>query len=122
MKMQRSILKWGIVLLICVGVLSTYNLINPSLKNMSYVEGNNVGSYLSPNKEMRLTVYFRGGLILHFTDMTYVGVMENLETGEKKNLFIVSPNVGDIRWLDDNTITFNGIRLSIDETYDFRDE
>lgn len=122
MKIQRYILKCGIVLLICVGVLSTYNLINPSLKNMSYAEENNVGSYLSPNKEMRLTVYFRGGLILHFTDMTYVGVIENLKTGEKKNQFIVSPNVGDVRWLDDHTITFNGNELPINETFDFRDE
>ena len=82
---------------------------------------NEEGIYVSPDGEKSITVYFNGGLIFH-NDATYVGVLENSNTGLRKNIFLVMPNVKEVRWVNNETIIVNGIEIAIDDTYDFRNE
>lgn len=119
--MQR---KWKIGLLITficfvssLGFL--YLKFNPSLTNMTiHVEGK-VDSILSPDGTKRLTIYYNGGLIL-YTDMTYVGVLEDLITGEEKNLFVVPIHIKNVKWLSNEKISVNNLDIPIDRPYDFR--
>ncbi|WP_419962598.1 DUF5412 family protein [Psychrobacillus sp. BM2] len=68
-----------------------------------------------------MTVYFNGGLPFH-NAVTYIGVLEDSQSGFRKNIFLVAPNVNEIRWINNETIVVNSIEIAIDDTYDFRNE
>ncbi|MEI4770860.1 DUF5412 family protein [Psychrobacillus sp. FJAT-51614] len=103
------------------GVIFLYQTLNPTLNNIQISEENKEGTYVSPDGEKRITVYFNGGLIFH-TDLSYVGLLENYTTKSKKNIFLVSPNIKEVRWISNEMIVVNGIEIHIDDTYDFRKE
>jgi hypothetical protein len=106
---------------ILMGVIFIYQSLNPELSSIQVVEENEGGIYVSPNGEKSITVYFNGGLIFH-NDLTYVGVLEDSTSESKKNIFLVSPNVKAVRWVNNEMIVVNGIEIAIDDTYDFRNE
>ena len=98
-----------------------YQGLNPKLSSIQVADENEVGFYVSPDGEKRITVYFNGGL-LFLNDLTYVGVLEDSNSDTKKNIFLVAPDVKEVRWLNNETIVVNGQEISIDDTYDIRDE
>ena len=98
-----------------------YQEINPSLSRIQVVEENEVGIYVSPDGKKRITVYFNGGL-LFLNDLTYLGVLEDSSSDLKKNIFLVAPDVTEVLWLNDEMIVVNGQEISIDNTYDIRNE
>ncbi|MCH7322729.1 DUF5412 domain-containing protein [Solibacillus sp. MA9] len=103
------------------GILFFYQTLNPTLNQIQVNENNEEGIYISPDGEKSITVYFNGGLIFH-NDVTYVGVLEDFNSGLRKNIFLVMPNVKEVRWINNGTIIVNGIEIAIDDTYDFRNE
>jgi len=103
------------------GILFLYQALSPTLSQIQVNENNEEGIYISPDGDKSITVYFNGGLIFH-NDVTYVGVLEDFNSGLKKNIFLVMPNVKEVRWINNGTIIVNGIEIAIDDTYDFRDE
>ncbi|MEO4052604.1 DUF5412 family protein [Solibacillus sp. CAU 1738] len=104
-----------------LGAMYLFQLLNPTLNSIQVLESNKEGTYLSPDGKKRITVYFNGGLIF-FTDLSYIGVLEDLTTDSKKNLFLISPNVKEVQWINNEIIAVNGIEINIDDTYDFRYE
>ena len=98
-----------------------YRVLNPTLNSIQVSEENEDGIYISPDGEKSITVYFNGGL-LFYNDLTYVGVLEDFNTGLRKNIFLEMPNVKEVRWINNGTIVVNGIEIAIDDTYDFRNE
>ena len=119
--MIKRINKFQIVLGISVllGAVYLFQTVNPSLKSIQVVESNKESSYESPDGTKRITVYFNGGLIF-FTDLSYIGVLEDITTGTKKNLFLLSPNVKEVKWINNELICVNGMEIKIEDTYDFR--
>ena len=109
------------VVTILFGIVFMYQGLNPKLGSIQVDEDNEEGIYVSPDGEKRITVYFNGGLIFH-NDVTYVGVLEDSKSDLKKNIFLVAPNVKEVRWINNGTIVVNGIEIDIDDTYDFRNE
>lgn len=110
------------VITIIIGLLiSTYQLLNPRLNIIQVVKENEVGIYVSPDGEKRITIYFNGGLLFH-NDVTYVGVLDDSTRNLTKNIFLVAPNVKEVRWINNEVITVNGIKIAVDDTYDFRNE
>ncbi|WP_144512879.1 DUF5412 family protein [Bacillus sp. FJAT-22090] len=114
-----SLLFFAVIILI--GILFLYQALNPTLSSIQVNEKNEEGIYISPNGKKSITVYFNGGLIFH-NDVTYVGVLEDFNSGLKKNIFLVMSNVKEVRWESNETIVVNGIEIAIDDTYDFRKE
>ena len=108
------------VTILCV-LLVMYQGLNPKLSSIQVDEENEGSVYVSPDGEKRITVYFNGGL-LFLNDLTYVGVLEDSTSDIKKNIFLVAPDVNEVRWLNNKMIVVNGQEISIDETYDIRDE
>ena len=102
-------------------IVVRYQGLNPSLSSIQVVEENEGGIYVSPDGEKRITVYFNGGL-LFLNDLTYVGVLEDSTSDLKKNIFLVAPDVKEVRWLNNEMIVVNGQEISIDDTYDIRNE
>lgn len=102
-------------------IIIIYQVLNPSLSSIQVVEENEGGIYVSPDGEKKITVYFNGGLIFG-NDLTYVGVLENSTSDLRKNIFLVAPNVKEVRWINNELINVNGIEIAIDDTYDFRDK
>ncbi|MEK5068685.1 DUF5412 family protein [Sporosarcina sp. FSL K6-1508] len=107
--------------IIMLRILFLYQVLNPTLSNIQVNAKNEEGIYTSPDGEKSITVYFNGGLIFH-NDVTYVGVLEDSISGLKKNVFLVMPNVNEVRWINNGTIVVNGTKIAIDDTYDFRNE
>lgn len=63
----------------------TFN--NNKLENMDVKSENLVSSYNSPDRNYMLNIYFNGGIFFR-TDVSYIGVLENLETKrEEKHFF-----------------------------------
>ena len=119
---KLKLLKLIFVITIIIGLLiSTYQLLNPWLNNIQVVKENEVGIYVSPDGEKRITIYFNGGLLFH-KDVTYVGVLDDSTQNLTKNIFLVAPNVKEVRWINNEVITVNGIKIAIDDIYDFRNE
>ena len=114
-----SLLVFAVIILL--GILFLYQALNPTLSSIQVNENNEEGIYISPDGEKSITVYFNGGLIFH-NDVTYVGVLEDFNSGLKKNIFLMMPNVKEVRWINNGTIVVNGIEIAIDDTYDFRNE
>lgn len=110
---------FAMTILFCIGFL--YQTLNPALSRIQVNEKNAEGKYSSPDGKKSITVYFNGGLIFH-NDVTYVGVLEDPERNLTKNIFLVAPNVKEIRWRNNEAIVVNGVEISINDTYDFRDE
>ena len=108
-------------IIILFGILSLYQVLNPTLSSIQVNEKNEEGIYVSPDREKRITIYFNGGLIFH-NDVTYVGVLEDFNSGLKKNIFLVMPSVKEVQWINNETIVVNDIEIAIDDTYDFRNE
>ena len=108
-------------IIILFGILFLYQALNPTLSSIQVNENNEEGIYISPDGEKSITVYFNGGLIFH-NDVTYVGVLEDFNSGLKKNIFLVMPNVKEVRWINNGTIVVNDVEIDIDDTYDFRNE
>jgi hypothetical protein len=108
------------VIILCV-FLVVFQGLNPKLSSIKVDEENAGDVYVSPDGEKRITVYFNGGL-LFLNDLTYVGVLEDSTSNIKKNIFLVAPNVKEVRWLNNKMIVVNGQEISIDDTYDIRDE
>ena len=106
---------------ILLGIIFIYQVLNPKLSSIQVNEENEEGIYVSPDGEKSLTVYFNGGLIFH-NDVTYVGVLEDSNSDLKKNIFLVAPNVKEVRWINNEMIVVNGIEIAIDDAYDFRNE
>lgn len=104
-----------------VYVLTVLTVFNPKLSSIEVSEENNVGSYISPDRAHEVTVYFNGGLIF-YSDITYVGVIENIASDAKRNIFLVASNGYEFRWVDNEHITLNGTTIALNETYDFRNE
>lgn len=104
---------------ILFGIIFIYQLLNPKLSSIEVNEENEEGTYISPDGEKIITVYFNGGLIFG-NDLTYVGVLEDTNTGLRKNIFLVMPNVKEVRWVNNENIVVNDIEIAIDDTYDFR--
>lgn len=102
-------------------IIVLYQGLNPTLSNIQVVEENEGGIYFSPDGEKRITVYFNGGLLFS-NDVTYVGVLEDSTSDLKKNIFLVAPDVKEVRWLNNEMIVVNGQEISIDDTYDIRNE
>jgi hypothetical protein len=109
-----------------IGVLSLFLIIvlyinfnANKLESIGVKNKNLVGFYHSPDKNYVLNVYYNGGIFFR-TDVSYIGVLENLETTEKKNIFLVGSALGNVGWLDNNTVFFQDIQLSIHKIYDFR--
>lgn len=118
---KPKMFKFILILSALLSAMYLLQTLNPSLKSMQVSESNKESSYLSPDGTKTITVYFNGGLIF-FTDLSYIGVLENLTTGKKKNLFLISPNVKEVRWINNEIINVNGMEIAIDDTYDFRYE
>ncbi|MBO0587716.1 DUF5412 family protein [Sporosarcina sp. E16_8] len=114
-----KILLMVIAVTILFGIIFMYQVLNPRLSIIQVNEENAEGIYVSPDGEKSITVYFNGGLIFH-NDVTYVGVLQDSKTGLRKNIFLVMPNVKEVRWVNNETIVVNGIEIAIDDTYDFR--
>ena len=89
------------------------------LENMDVKSENLVSSYNSPQGDYILNIYYNGGIFFR-TDVSYIGVLENLETKEKKNIFLASAALGRVGWLNNSTIFFQDKQLPIDRVYDFR--
>lgn len=104
---------------ILFGIIFIYQLLNPKLSSIEVNEENEEGTYISPDGEKVITVYFNGGLIFG-NDLTYVGVLEDSNSGLRKNIFLVMPNVKEVRWVNNENIVVNDIEIAIDDTYDFR--
>ena len=128
--MGREIIKMNkvIKLLIMVfavailfSIIVMYLGLNPSLSSIQVNEENESGSYVSPDVEKKITVYYNGGLLIG-NDLTYVGVLEDFASGLRRNIFLVAPNVKEVRWINNELIVVNDIEIAIDDTYDFRDE
>lgn len=96
-----------------------YVFSNKTLDSMKPKEENLVGSHISPERNYKLDIYFNGGIVF-MTDVTYLGVLENLETKEKKNILLVSTSIGNVGWEDNSTIFFQNKKLDINKIYDFR--
>lgn len=109
------------VIIIFFSILSLYQVLNPTLRSIQVNEKNKEGIYVSPDKEKSITVYFNGGL-LFYNDVTYMGVLEDFNSGLKKNIFLVMQSVKEVRWINNETIVVNGIEIAIDDTYDFRNK
>ena len=105
---------------ILFGILTLYQALNPTLSSIQVNEKNEEGTYISPDGEKSITVYFNGGLIFH-NDVTFVGVLEDFDSGLRKNIFLVAPSVKEVQWINNGTIVVNGREIAIDDTYDFRD-
>lgn len=108
-----------IIFALILGIVTLNKTLNPSLNKISVNEDNKAGSYLSPDGKKRVSIYFNGGLIF-YTDMTFVGVLEDINTDFQKNLFIVGNTISDIDWVNNQEISVDGILIPIDEAYDFR--
>ena len=121
-KMSKLIklLKMVFAVAIFFCIILIYQGVNPRLNSIKVVEENEVGLYVSPNGEKRISVYFNGGLILG-NDLTYVGVLEDSTSDLRKNIFLVAPSVKEVRWINNELIIVNGTEIAIDDTYDFRD-
>lgn len=102
-------------------LLDIYQGLNPGLSSIQVAEENEARIYVSPDGEKRIIVYFNGGL-LFLSDLTYVGVLETSNSDLKKNIFLVAPDVKEVRWLNNEVIVVNGKEISIDDTYDIRNE
>lgn len=89
------------------------------LENLDVDSEHLVGSYNSPERNYTLNIYYNGGIFFR-TDVSYIGVLENLETKEKKNIFLASAALGNVGWLNNSTIFFQDKQLPIDSIYDFR--
>lgn len=104
-------------LLIIIIIYVNFNV--NKLENLDVESENLVGSYNSPERNYILNVYYNGGIFLR-TDVSYIGVLENLETKEKKNIFLASAALGNVGWLNNSTIFFQDKQLPINSAYDFR--
>lgn len=113
------LLLFSIIMLFSILFLN--RVLNPTLSSIQVNEKNQEGIYISPDGEKSITVYFNGGLLFH-NDVTYVGVLEDFNTGLRKNIFLEMPSVKEVRWINNGTIDVNGIEIAIDDTYDFRNE
>ena len=103
-------------------ILFLDRVLNPTLSSIHVNEKNHQeGIYISPDGEKSITVYFNGGLLFH-NDITYVGVLEDFNTGLRKNIFLEMPSVKEVRWINNGAIVVNVIENAIDDTYDFRNE
>lgn len=105
---------------IIFSIIFMYQGLNPKLSSIQVVEENEGGIYVSPDGEKRIIVYFNGGVLGN--DLTYVGVLDEPASNLRKNIFLVAPNVKEVRWINNELIIVNGTEISIDDTYDFRDE
>lgn len=104
---------------LCLIIALYINFNANKLENMDVKTENLVGTYNSPGSNYVLKIYYNGGIFFR-TDVSYIGVLENLETTEKKNIFLVGDALNRVGWLDNTTIFFQDIQLSIDKIYDFR--
>ena len=111
--------KFTVTILFVIFVM--YQGLNPKLNSIQVAEENEEGVYVSPDGEKRITVYFNGGLIF-LNDITYVGVLEDSTTDSKKNIFLVAPDVKEVRWLNNEMFVVNGKEMSIGDTYDIRND
>lgn len=121
---MRKIFKFLIVVIavtISFVIFVMFQGLNPKLSSIQVAEENEGGVYVSPDGEKRITVYFNGGLIF-LNDITYVGVLEDSTTDLKKNIFLVAPDVTEVRWLNNEMFVVNGKEISIDDTYDIRND
>lgn len=116
---QLKLLKMVLVVTLIGLIIFICQTLNPSLSKIQVNEENEEGVYVSPDGEKSITVYFNGGLIFH-NDVTYVGVLEDINFGLKKNIFLVMPNVKEVRWINNEMISVNGIEIAINDTYDSR--
>ncbi|RIJ63322.1 DUF5412 family protein [Rummeliibacillus sp. POC4] len=114
--MKKYIL--GILSLFIIIILY-FNFNINKLENMDVKSENLVGSYISPERDYILKIYFNGGIFFR-TDVSYIGVLENLGTKKKKNIFLVSAALGNVGWLNNSTIFFQDKQLPINRIYDFR--
>lgn len=74
----------------------------------------------SPDERYKLSVYFRGGVLFKW-DYSYIGVLEDLKTGESENLLWLPPEPFQIEWKDNNTLKVNELILTVPgNTYDAR--
>ena len=109
------------VLSFCLITVLFIHFNHNKLENMDVENENVVGTYHSPDRSYILTVYNNGGIFFR-TDVSYIGVLENVETAEKKNIFLASTALGNVGWLNDSTIFFQNKQLPIDRVYDFRND
>lgn len=113
-----------LILAVLIGLFGTicYSLLyGPELSSIDVSESEKLTSMKSPNNQKVLTIYLRGGMML-YTDYAYVGEIQDLQTKEKHNLFLMPGEDFDVEWLDDNHILLEGKKIKITSTHDFRKE
>lgn len=92
----------------------------PPLSHAGYDENFIIKEIVSPDKKYKMPVYFRGGVLFKW-DYSFIGVLENLQTGEEKNILWLPPDAFTIEWKDEDTLLVNSSVLQVpEETLDYR--
>ncbi len=113
---MKKIIRTFAEVVILVSILSACSLGDIN----SLPKGDLVKSVSSPNEKCCLNIYLvNGGATV---DFAIRGEIENIETGEKRNIYWkYHCEEANIEWIDDETVIINGKRLNIlTDKYDWR--
>lgn len=107
--------------LLSFALISAFTLIfYPPLSIAKFDSSALIKKMRSPDERYKLTVYLRGGVLFKW-DYSYIGVLEDLKTGEDKNILWLPPEQFQIDWKDNNTLVVNEVTLTVPgNTYDGR--
>ena len=117
-KMKLNIIKFIIVILVLF--LSIYFFYQKFYNMNNLPEGEFIESLKSPNEKYLLNAYrYSGGAPVDWTLRVEV---ENIETGEKKNIYWnYHEKEAEWEWIDNDNIIINNHKLNIHkDSYDFR--
>lgn len=111
--------KFGIALLILFVIAIIFCWIylkwsNKELLNLP--EGEKLFTVVSPNKEMKLNMYFINGGSLSADSIRG----EIVSKDRKYNIYYCYRDCDfavDVKWLDNNHVKINGVKLSLDDKY-----
>lgn len=115
--MRNKVVALSVLLL--VGGLFLWTFF-PPLSQATYNQETIIEKTVSPDDRFVLTIYLTGGVLLKW-DYSYIGVLEDRQTGEEKNVLWLPPDRFMLKWLDEDTILINGKPVTFPGgTKDFR--
>ncbi|MFS0864389.1 DUF5412 family protein [Fredinandcohnia sp. 179-A 10B2 NHS] len=111
----------AILLFLLVASLVKVKLVYyPSLSSVSLTGHQKVYEITSPDHKYKLNVYLYGGVLVK-SDYSYIGELEEVTTSKKKNVLWFKPDLGEVRWIDHNTLLVDDKKINVEKnTYDFR--
>lgn len=115
--MKKKLIALGLMLILFAAGLWVFY---PPLSHAGYNEETIIEKSISPDDRYVLTIYLTGGVLLKW-DYSFIGVLEDKQTGESKNVLWLPPDRFTLEWLDEDTILINDKPVTFPEgTMDYR--